>query len=349
MSPKLRVYAGRFDYPKKGEDRYLVFPLGENASDGFVAAIADGVSGNNGSIAANWVIATLERLVTAMSPDLVTADAIYEGLLEALSQATTESDKHSATTLSCGVFKAIAGKSSMVFDFFALGDSPIWKVVPSASGEYKYQAHQVYCEIKPARQSAVYSSVGTSPYGISGRPYFGSVRVDAGETLLVMSDGLPMDTILWDDQLAKHRDSPYLLDLVMSRTSSGNASESLVELSDALAAYWRANLLIDDDASLVALAVVAETEMSGTADSSHLADAAGGGDLWDDVEFAGEESGTVVNTRPEPATREASEVEMVEHQNSGFSAASNVGGGTSGSLESESDRSRKVPWVFLPA
>lgn len=249
---RLQVFAGYLPDPRKDDDRHLVLDLSGLEGEGpLVLAVADGISRSHGAIASEWVINVLRSVATQLGAS-VSIDALYSGLLERLVDANALPP--SSTTLSCGVLRPTLDRPDMVFEFFALGDSPIYKVVSSRLPDFRCQAFCVYSEPKPGIQAAVSSCLSTGPGRMDGPPYFGSVRLSEGEMLLVVTDGVPMDTLVWDDQVDPDPRSPLLLGrLFDGRLEEGEPATDDSPVTSVLRAYDRANLLVSDDATLVAV------------------------------------------------------------------------------------------------
>ena len=158
----------------------------------------------------------------------------------------------SHTTLSCGVVSAAEG--TLKFDFFAIGDSPIWKVVSNRSEELDFQGFVVYSGPFPGEQEQVYSTLNLKGGSIDGAVYFGSVDIGPREVLVLVSDGIPDVRFFWDDQDPKRNKASPKIGLRLLDPAPLD-DETLARL---VVAYDQNYLLIDDDASLVVVRAVSE-------------------------------------------------------------------------------------------
>lgn len=233
--------------PGKGEDCVFASRLG---SDGcFLMGVADGISTANGGDAARWIKKTMDSIAMEIGAELMGAHDLFERFHSLLENATSVhqlSDSHS--TLSCGIGRWIHSKKSAYirFEFFGIGDSPIWRIVPGQSGELTFQVSSVYSPPTPSEQGCVYSSVNLGAGRIDGRVHFGSVDIEEGELLIVATDGIPDYRVVFDDQDPERVGrSPKMIDTLLRSKSFDDAM-----LVNFIAAYDENRLLIDDDASM---------------------------------------------------------------------------------------------------
>lgn len=233
--------------PGKGEDCVFASRLG---SDGcFLMGVADGISTANGGDAARWIKKTMDSIAMEIDAELMGSHDLFERFLQLLETATSFhqlSDSHS--TLSCGIGRWMHSKKSTYirFEFFGIGDSPIWRVVPSQSDGLTFQVSAVYSPPTPSEQGCVYSSVNLGAGRIDGRVHFGSVDIEEGELLIVATDGLPDYRVVFDDQDPERVGrSPKMIDTLLRSKSFDDAM-----LVNFIAAYDENRLLIDDDASM---------------------------------------------------------------------------------------------------
>jgi len=194
------------------------------------------------------VVNALEAIVGSEQSRGLTAKTIFDALSTTLQRDQARGGlPNSHTTVTCGIVTLTYNCDHLRFDFFAVGDSPVWKIVPARGEGLNFQAFTVYMGPVPAHQSHVYATVDLQAGSIQGSVYFGSVEIGPGESLIVASDGIPDTRIIWDDQDPKrNRTSPKLgLRLLNPKPLDNNV------LAGILKAYDQRGLLIDDDASLI--------------------------------------------------------------------------------------------------
>lgn len=232
----------------KGEDSVFCFRFA--SSDTFLIGVADGISQANGGEAARWI----EQAMLSLSEEPGTEAMGIRQLLDRFQEMLrTESNSKkyadSSSTLSCGIgrLEEFGNANYIRFDFFGIGDSPIWRITSSSIGGLTFQASPVYSPPIPSEQGNVYSSVNLRSGEIDGLIHFGSVHINAGELLVVATDGLPESRVFYDDQdPSRCGSSPRLIEKLLG--SDFFDDQTLV---DSIAAYDKHRLLIDDDASLV--------------------------------------------------------------------------------------------------
>ena len=236
--------------PGKGHDRLTVLPLNNRANE-YLIAVADGLTHENGGDAAQWVISAVKDIGhSAVGP--LSSRTMFRALCVSLQQASRErvlADSH--TTLTCGLVQCETDEFDAVinFDFFAIGDSPIWKIVPVSDNELEFQGFIVHAGAFPGEQGRVYSTVDLRAGIIRGAVHFGSVSIQASEALMIVSDGVPESRLFWDDQDPKRNGrSPRL-----GRRLMGSSPVTDEVLSNVIEDYDRQRLLIDDDASVIAI------------------------------------------------------------------------------------------------
>jgi|GEM_PF-6168388 len=168
----------------KGEDAYLVRRLDEKGMVKLLA-VADGLSLSGGKAAAHWVINCLRRLTEVDSPR-----SIYKALKRELGRSRQV--EQSETTLTCGILRqVIYGDDNFLrFEYFAIGDSPIWKVILGDS-KYPFQRIMVHGPPYPAETARVYSTLRLDKKDITGSIAFGVTELALGEVLAVCTDGIP--------------------------------------------------------------------------------------------------------------------------------------------------------------
>lgn len=216
-------------YPYKGEDTVVLRQVG----DRFVLAVADGLSTRNGLAAARWVA---QRLLVTDAADSVYS--LFDDLTEALRRESACGDE-SETTLSCGILRKGDRSGTLVFDYFAIGDTPIWKVVRSGDDRYPYQRYLVHGGPYPAENARLYSTISLRDRSITGAVSFGSVVLGEAEVLVVCSDGLPEREVLVRD-LGSERPKTLCSWLF---ADSPFTNESLDEV---LADYQHRDVFVDD-------------------------------------------------------------------------------------------------------
>jgi hypothetical protein len=239
---------GKACRPTKGEDRVFVFELAGGRA--LLVGVADGLSSENGGAAAGWIERTMHDVANASGGGIPGARELFKCVADALVTAEhPASATDSLSTLSCGIcqLKHVGDALVLHFDFFGVGDSPIWRVVPLIpAGELGFQASVVYDSPTPREQGLVYSFVSLLDRKIEGRPHFGSVELAEDELLVLASDGVPEWRIFGEDQDPKYStDSPKLIDRLFEAPS---ITDTL--LKEILFEYDRKSMLVDDDASI---------------------------------------------------------------------------------------------------
>lgn len=230
----------QIDYPEKGEDTYVVRKVGNS----YLLAVADGLSMDNGRAAARWAKEYLDGISHIQS-----ARCIFDALKVALSNDPNEYER-SETTLTCGILteSESSGGLTLRFDFFAIGDSPIWKVVSTCDSKYPYQRYLIHGEPYPAETSKVYSTLRLKEREIKGVVSFGSVDLSVGEVLVVCSDGIPEREVMVRDLSATvQSNQPKLCEWLFDSASYEDAS-----LQNVLNGYRGRELLFDDATLIVA-------------------------------------------------------------------------------------------------
>jgi serine/threonine protein phosphatase PrpC len=240
----------------KGHDRALAVKVA-GYEDVYLVAIADGLTSENGGEAAQWAVSALERIAGEGLRGDFSARRVFERLSKSLDAAVAQrSFPNSHTTLTCGLVSLVRNENvaALRFDFFAVGDSPVWKVLPTKTEGLTFQGFIVYNGPVPGEQGHVYSTVNLGRGSIDGVVYFGSVDVETGEVLILASDGVPDARVFWDDQDPKRNKlSPRLALRLLD--PSPMLDETLAKL---ITEYDAKHLLIDDDASLVVVRTKSE-------------------------------------------------------------------------------------------
>lgn len=240
---------GKACRPQRGEDRVFAFELVSRR--GLLVGVADGVSSANGEAAARWIEQTMEKF--AASAEKCTGASAHDLFkfvnAELADLAPSVRATGSLSTLSCGIceLKTIADATVLHFEFFAVGDSPVWRVAPLANGgDLRFQASVVYESPTPREAGLVYSFVSLQAGKIEGRPHFGSVDLAEDELLILATDGVPEWRIFGEDQdPGDSADSPKLVDRLLTSPSIDDAL-----LDEILIAYDQQKMLVDDDASI---------------------------------------------------------------------------------------------------
>lgn len=235
--------------PFKGKDDDRVFIYRVSLPNSFLMGVADGISTARGRAAACWIETTMGAIAEERGVEQLDARGLFDRFRNRLAEAAQATQlADSLSTLSCGVGRFIGSGAStyLRFDFFGIGDSPIWRVVPCRDDTIVYQVSPVYSAPVPSALGTVYSWVNLGAGRIDGSVHFGSVDVNEGELLIVATDGLPESRMLFDDQDPERNGrSPRLIEqLLRSLEIDDNL---LLEL---IRAYDVERLLIDDDASL---------------------------------------------------------------------------------------------------
>lgn len=185
MSIRIDVAYAQIQQKGKGEDDRLVRPLAKGGTIQLLA-VADGLSLSGGKKAARWTIKCLRRL-----SDFSSARAIYRGIEAELARARHQIEP-SETTLTCGILRKIDLVDEVIlrFEYFAIGDSPIWKVVRGDS-KYPFQRVLVNGALYPSETARVYSTLRLHERDIKGSVSFGEIDVGLDEVLVVCTDGIP--------------------------------------------------------------------------------------------------------------------------------------------------------------
>lgn len=244
-----RLQFGKACRPYKGEDRVFAFELANDG--GLLVGVADGVSTADGDVAAGWIEKTMHEIASSAHGDKPpSARDVFKHVNEALARLDPSArTTDSLSTLSCGVcrIKNVDAAPVMHFDFFGVGDSPMWRVAPLVNGgDVRFQASVVYESPTPREEGMVYGFVSLKDRRIEGRPHFGSVDLAEDELLVLASDGVPEWQIFGADQdPAVSKTSPKLIDRVLDAQSLDDAM-----LNDLMLEYDRQKMLIDDDASI---------------------------------------------------------------------------------------------------
>src|SRR5258706_11770924 len=179
----MEIAHAQIQRPEKGEDDYLIRPIHSAGSD-LLLAVADGLSLNGGKAAATWAIEYLRGITDIESPR-----HIFEAIKRELAQPRDQVEQ-SETTLTCGILRQLGTEQDgfLRFEFFAIGDSPIWKVVVGDS-RYPFQRVLIHGSPYPAEPARVYSTVRLHAGEVRGVVTFGAVEVASGEVLVVCTDG----------------------------------------------------------------------------------------------------------------------------------------------------------------
>ena len=235
--------------PAEGKDEDAVFAIGLQDKKRLLVGVADGISNANGRSAAQWIAKTMNDL--ASKPQCVkwSIRELYTKMVQSLKNHVAEVDsQRSRSTLTCGFVSTVETShgQKLRFDFFALGDSPVWVVRFVNRGSFRYQASVIYDAPVPSEMSVLYSWLDLEAQEISGHVHFGTVELDPDDLLMVMSDGIPEHILLMQDQEKERGNSPQMLDAI--KESFVLNDEILNKL---LMAYQDQHLLIDDDASAV--------------------------------------------------------------------------------------------------
>lgn len=229
----------------KDEDAVFIYRLPDNV--GLLLGVADGISTANGRQAARWIAQTMSELACDSGAGSWDARLLFEQFAKRLSDAALAArltDSHS--TLSCGIARSNLALATpfLRFEFFGIGDSPIWRVVRTATRTLRFQASIAYGPPVPSEMAGLYSWVNLGQGRVEGQVHFGSVDVQEGELLIVSTDGVPESRVLIDDQ-DRDVNSPRLIDRLMHAVEINDAM-----LWQLLQNYEQQKLLIDDDASL---------------------------------------------------------------------------------------------------
>jgi len=234
------IASAQTSVPGKGEDSLVVRRLSGDAGR-LLIAVADGISMQNGKAASLWVAEFLRSM-----PEPSGIRDIHTRLSEAL--ATRDQPRElSGTTLTCGILSEVdaVGTSALRLDFFAIGDSPIWRIVQSRSEKYRYQRYTVHGSPYPAEGRRVYAALWLDGREISGDVFFGAAEFGPNEVLVLCTDGVPEREVMVRD--LEVLDRPTLCAHLFQ--ADAYASPRLQEV---LESYGQAGLLYDDASMVVA-------------------------------------------------------------------------------------------------
>jgi len=235
--------------PARDKDEDAVFIHSLPAGGGLLVGVADGISAGNGRAASRWIAQTMAELAIEEGASRWDARQLFNRFavrLASAAEASMLADSHS--TLSCGIARALHAYPTPAFrfDFFGIGDSPIWRIVRPKTPNFGFQASVVYASPVPSEISGLYSWVNLGRGRVEGQVHFGSVDLDQGELLIVSSDGVPESRVLIDDQdRDNNRGSPRLIDRLLRAAEIDDAM-----LLRILKDYDQQRMLVDDDASL---------------------------------------------------------------------------------------------------
>jgi serine/threonine protein phosphatase PrpC len=224
--------------PGKGEDDHIVRKL-DGTGSVLLLAVADGLSLNDGRSAAKWVIDYLKQTNDVDSPR-----TIFGALKRELAQLRHQFDQ-SETTLTCGILRQVGAEEDafLHFEYFAIGDSPIWKVVVGDL-EHPFQRILIHGSPYPAEPARVYSTVRLHEGDISGVVTFGAVEVALGEVLVVCTDGIPEREVFVRDfgnPVGADESRPSLCRWLFQQSPYHDD-----KLADVLASYDQRGVLFDD-------------------------------------------------------------------------------------------------------
>jgi len=236
----INIASAMIEFPDKGEDRILVRKL----AGAYLLAVADGLTGDNGRAAAEWAKQFLE-----VTNNTESARDVFEALKSSLANES-RTFEDSRTTLSCGILSETEkfGIKSLQFDFFAIGDSPIWRLVRNRNGKHHYQRYLIHGGPYPAETSKVYSTLRLKEKDISGNVAFGSAEFGEGEVLVVCSDGIPERQVMVRD--FDNTSETYLPKLCQQLFDPSRYHDAM--LQTVLAGYEKSELLYDDTSIIVA-------------------------------------------------------------------------------------------------
>ena len=229
----------------KDEDDSIIRKFGNR----YLLAVADGLTQNSGRIAARAVIKCLEGIEGGRGD----AHALFARLCSAL-PGSGEAPA-SQTTLTCGLLsiKARDGHTWIVFDFFAVGDSPVWRVVRAPAGDrYSFQRYAQHAAPYPAETSKVYGTVRPHHPDITrGAVTFGRVEIPPGDVLVICTDGIPEREVFVRDQVLPPMEGalPTLCDWLFASDPYSNDT-----LEAVLRGYATRGALYDD-ATIIAARV----------------------------------------------------------------------------------------------
>jgi serine/threonine protein phosphatase PrpC len=221
----------------KGEDAYLVRRL-DRKGTAHLIAVADGLSLTGGRAAARWAINHLRKV-----PDVENPRSICSALKRAL--AESQQTQPSETTLTCGVLRQLDYENEpfLRFEFFAIGDSPIWKVIPGDS-KYPFQRQIVHGPLYPTETARVYSTLRLDKRDITGSIMFGTTEIAVGEVLVVCTDGIPEREVFIRDFAGTSDTDLHKSGLCHWLFQERKYSDS--KLKGVLKAYHERGILFDD-------------------------------------------------------------------------------------------------------
>lgn len=192
MKIAMEIADAQIQQEGKGEDDCLIRQLDDEGRVKLLA-VADGLSLSGGKAAAHWAINCLKQLAANRlyrPADVDSPRSIYRAIKRAL--AESQQDEQSETTLTCGILRQLSDESETLlrFEYFAIGDSPIWKVILGDS-KYPFQRVLVHGPLYPTETARVYSTLRLHKKDIIGSIAFGTTEVALGEVLVVCTDGIP--------------------------------------------------------------------------------------------------------------------------------------------------------------
>lgn len=181
--------------PDKCEDKVLVKILNDGR---YLVAVADGLSLSAGRFASELVI----TILTAAT-EVTSARSIFEYLRTALIGMSGEHPE-SETTLTCALISEVDsfGVPYLRCEYFAIGDSPIWRVARAPIGDrYAFQRYLVHGPPYPGETAKVYATVRSRrDVDIKGSVAFGCVEIPSNEVLVICTDGIPEREIFGREQ-----------------------------------------------------------------------------------------------------------------------------------------------------
>lgn len=239
----VEVGAAQILLGNKGDDRYLVRVIEDEKL--YLLAVADGLSLNNGRAAAQWVIDFLKRTSIIANPR-----EMLRALRSELASVRGEFEE-SATTLTCGLLseQEIGAELILRFDYFAVGDSPIWTLV-KGDEKHPYRRNLVHGPPHPAERGRVYATVRLHTGDVDGPVTFGAIELSAHEVLVVCSDGIPEREVFFPDRNLLDSESVARMDLCHMLFDWPPYTDD--GLAEVLKAYDRGNVLFDDTTIIAA-------------------------------------------------------------------------------------------------
>ncbi len=191
----IEIAEANLPYPSKDEDACLVRSV-DGAEMVKLLAVADGLSMSGGRLAAQTIIRILNQV-----DSLDSARSIFEQMSLLLSNERDDYPE-SETTITCGLLKCVhtQGDAYLRFDFFAIGDSPIWKVVRAPKGSrFPFQRYLVHGTPYPSETAKVYSTVRLPQRDVNGPVTFGTIEISSNEVLVICTDGIPERDVFFRD------------------------------------------------------------------------------------------------------------------------------------------------------